>query len=62
MFVALVQTGSDKGAKRPRCEVVLHKALCQLLHELQPWEAKLQQATKKMRNKLKSELTEWKKR
>ena len=40
---------------RKRCVVELHKRLLFLQKELEPWEHKLQQATKRARIKLKKE-------
>ncbi|XP_052065701.1 uncharacterized protein KIAA2026-like [Mytilus californianus] len=44
-----------KPPARKRCVVQLHNRLCYLLKELEPWEQKLIQATKKARLKMKKE-------
>ncbi|KAK7066542.1 hypothetical protein SK128_019295, partial [Halocaridina rubra] len=44
-----------KPEKRPSCEVKLHRALCNLLSELSPWESKLLTADKKLRTKLRNQ-------
>ncbi|XP_076103108.1 uncharacterized protein LOC143072174 [Mytilus galloprovincialis] len=44
-----------KPPARKRCVVQLHNRLCYLLKELEPWEQKLIQATKKNRLKMKKE-------
>ncbi|XP_047501630.1 histone-lysine N-methyltransferase trr-like [Penaeus chinensis] len=48
--------------KRPMCEVKLHRALCNLLNELSPWESKLLAANKRMRTKMRHEWTDYQKR
>lgn len=44
------------------CEVKLHRALCNLLSELSPWESKLLAANKRMRTKMRHEWTDFQKR
>lgn len=51
-----------KPEKRPSCEVKLHRALCNLLTELSPWETKLLSANKRLRTKLRNEWNDFIKR
>ncbi|XP_068200989.1 uncharacterized bromodomain-containing protein 10-like isoform X2 [Palaemon carinicauda] len=51
-----------KPEKRPSCEVKLHRALCNLLSELSPWETKLLSANKRLRTKLRNEWNDFVKR
>ena len=44
-----------KPPQRKKCVVQLHNRLVYLLKELEPWEQKLMQATKKARLKMKKE-------
>ncbi|XP_070565444.1 uncharacterized bromodomain-containing protein 10-like [Ptychodera flava] len=45
----------EKPPPRKRCEVELHEVLCNLLSELEPWEARIQKAVSRNRVKLKKE-------
>ena len=48
-----------KPPPRKRCVVLLYNRLSYLLKELEPWEAKLTQATKRARIKLRKEVEDY---
>ena len=49
----------QKPPPRKRCVVLLHSRLEYLLKELEPWEAKLNQATKRARIRLRKEVEDY---
>lgn len=50
----------SKPPQRKPCEVALHERLALLLKELQPWESKLVQASRRMRIKIRREFEDFK--